>query len=303
MKKKITYQSIVCKSALNHIDSKFLPYHWDLNIYRGCAHQCVYCFAQYSHRYLENSDFFHHLYVKTNIVEQLEKKLKSKSWKQEIINLGGVTDSYQPIEEEYQFMRSILKLLIKYQTPAVISTKSSLILRDLDLLKELSKVAGVQIAFTITSLDESLAKIIEPGASPVKKRIQAIAALKREGLTVGVHLMPIIPYLTSSEKNLRGIFELAKRLKLDYIIASPLNLRGKTRNFFYQFLEERFVDRASLLKELFENRGKEKDYKRKLFKLLRDLYREYQVSSNYRKFLPKEKKEIKQISFENLSHE
>ena len=115
MSKEFLYQSICCKSALNKINS-FLPYHYDLNIYRGCEHHCVYCFAKYSHRYLEDDNFFDHIYIKENIVEELAKKLSSKSWKRDVINLGGVTDSYQPIEKEKQLMPKILKLLTKSRT-------------------------------------------------------------------------------------------------------------------------------------------------------------------------------------------
>lgn len=119
---------------MNHIKTTRLPYHWDLNIYRGCEHNCEYCFAMYTHQYIEDTDFFHHIYVKKNIVEQLEKKLSSPSWKKEIINLGGVTDNYQPAEKSFQLMPEILKLMIRYKNPIIISTKSTLILRDLELI-------------------------------------------------------------------------------------------------------------------------------------------------------------------------
>ena len=110
-------KEMTCESALNKLKRK-VPFGWDLNIYRGCSHACNYCYAIYSHQYLNSDGFYDDIFVKTNIVEQLEKELSSPSWKREVINIGGVTDSYQRAEETYQFMPRILKLLIKYKTPA-----------------------------------------------------------------------------------------------------------------------------------------------------------------------------------------
>ena len=128
------YKEIVCKVALNKLKRK-IPFAWDLNIYRGCEHRCQYCYAIYSHDYLGSEQYFDTIYVKTNIVEQLEKQLGSPDWKQEVVNIGGVTDSYQPAEEKYKLMPHILRLMIKYSTPCIISTKSDLILRTSILLK------------------------------------------------------------------------------------------------------------------------------------------------------------------------
>lgn len=142
------YQKINVKQALNKTSGKY-PYRWDLNIYRGCYHRCHYCYALYSHRYLSDESFFETIFIKENIVEVLEKQLQAKSWKKEAINIGSVCDSYQPIEAETKLMRDVLKLMIKYKNPIVISTKSTLILRDLDLIEELANITHVSIAVTI----------------------------------------------------------------------------------------------------------------------------------------------------------
>ena len=291
MKKQQSYQKILCKSALNPIHSAFLPYHWDLNVYRGCEHQCTYCFAQYSHRYLEDSDFFHHIYVKENIVEQLEQKLKSPRWRHEVINLGGVTDSYQPAEAEYKIMPEILKLLIRYKTPAIISTKSSLILRDIELLKQLKETAGVQIACTITTLDQNIADKIEPNASAVKERIRTILELKKAGLTVGWHLMPLIPYITATTNNLTAIFKLANKCQIDYMIPGVLNLRGQTRTHFFQFIKKEYPDKLEALKQLYQEKTLYREYKKQLAMLITKLASEYHISRNYHKYVPEIKEE------------
>jgi len=139
-------EQITCKTALNKL-KRSIPYGWDLNIYRGCAHACTYCYAIYTHEYLNESNFSK-VFAKTNIAEQLDSELSKPTWKREIINIGGVTDSYQPAEAELKIMPEVLKVLIKHKTPAIISTKSDLILRDYALIDELSKITYVNIAST-----------------------------------------------------------------------------------------------------------------------------------------------------------
>jgi len=113
---------MMVKSALHNVKGNF-PFRWDLNVYRGCAHGCVYCYALYSHDYLQiGGDFSSQIFVKENLVEVLEKELRKKTWKPEMVNLGGVTDSYQPLERSVEMMRDILKLFIKYRNPLSIST-------------------------------------------------------------------------------------------------------------------------------------------------------------------------------------
>lgn len=164
MKKERTFKEVRVKSPLNKLKRK-IPYGWDLNIYRGCQHGCRYCYALYSHDYLGSGDFYRDIHIKINIVEELEKKLKDPAWKREVINIGGVTDSYQPAEEKYQLMPQIIKLLIKYKSPAIISTKSKLVLRDFDLIDQLSRLTYINIAATITTVEEDVRKKIEPGSS------------------------------------------------------------------------------------------------------------------------------------------
>jgi DNA repair photolyase len=143
---------IACETALKKLKRRY-PYSWDLNIYRGCAHGCRYCYAIYSHDYFKDSNYFENIYVKTNIVDLLESELKSENWKREVINIGGLTDSYQPCEEDLKIMPKILKLLIKYKTPAIISTKSDLILRDYRLIDKLSRLTYVIVKLQRISLD------------------------------------------------------------------------------------------------------------------------------------------------------
>lgn len=303
MKEEFFHQEIECKSAMNHIKTSRLPYSWDLNIYRGCEHHCQYCFAMYTHSYMSNQDFFNYLYIKKNIVLQLEKKLASKSWKREIINLGGVTDNYQLVEEKYQIMPQILKLMIKYKNPIIISTKSTLILRDLELIKELSRVATVNIAFTITTLDEKIAKMIEPGASLPLEKLQALKRIKLEtDAIVGIHCMPMIPYLTATKSNLESLFYAASTVKVDYCIPALLGLRGVTRKNFLTFFKKNYPALYPKLYHLYQNPKDKKEYTRLFYKLLYSFKEKYQISLDYNSLLKEKSDKFteEQLSFSFL---
>ncbi|WNX89268.1 radical SAM protein [Emergencia timonensis] len=227
------FREITCKQALNKLHSRRLPYSWDLNIYRGCAHKCEYCFALYTQDYMPDNDFFDTIYIKTNVVEQLEKQLASPSWKREIVNIGGVTDSYQPIEKERKMMPDILKLLIKYRTPCIISTKSDLILRDFDLIAELASITYVNVAATITCMDENVRQKIEPGGVPSLRRFQMLKEFAKTDASRGLHMMPIIPYLTDSDENLNALYSHGEDAKVSYALPGLLGLRGRTRRSFF----------------------------------------------------------------------
>jgi len=269
------YKSITCKSALNRLNSNYLPFRWDLNIYRGCEHRCSYCYALYSHEYLQGGDFFRDIFIKENIVEALEKKLRSPCWKRETVNLGGVTDSYQPVEKTRKIMPDILRLLIRYRTPASISTKSELILRDLDLFKELARVAGADIAFSITTMDENIYRKTEPGSSPPEKRFAALGEIAKSDIRCGVLCMPILPFLTDNSTNLEEIFRLTQESGGNYIYAGLLNLRGPTRGHFLHFIKENFPELYKRYCAHYENRAARSSYRKKIYALLSDLRQSY----------------------------
>ncbi|MBW6457716.1 MAG: radical SAM protein [FCB group bacterium] len=269
------YKSMICKTALNPLNSSYLPYRWDLNVYRGCAHRCRYCYALYSHEYLGAGDFFVEIFIKENIVELLEKKLRSPYWKRETINLGGVTDSYQPVESEKKLMPEILKLLIKYRTPANISTKSTLILRDLPLYRELDRVAGADIAFSITCRDENIRKKIEPSSPPSAARFAALKEISRAGIRCGVLFMPILPFISDGEDNLRAIYSGAQESGAEYVITGLLNLRGPTRGHFLNFIKNTFPDLYPHYQEHYSSRHERAPYRAAFYEMLSEIKKAY----------------------------
>ena len=281
---KNIYNELQVKSALNKLKRKN-PYGWDLNIYRGCAHGCKYCYAMYSHDYLgsKGEAFAQDIYVKTNIVEELEKELASPTWKREVINIGGVTDSYQPAEAQYQLMPQILKLLIKYKTPAIISSKSSLVLRDFDLIDELSRLTYINIAATITTVNEEIREKIEPGSVTTQERFKVLKEFRKTNASIGLHVMPIIPLLTDEESNFEQMFSQAKECGVDYVLPGTLYLRGSTRPIFLEFIKQEFPLIYDDLIALYKKGGADKEYKNKLYVMVNRLRDKYSLPSSYMK--------------------
>ena len=283
-------QKIQTKSALHRVKGRF-PYHWDLNIYRGCTHGCQYCFAKYSHNYLNSESFFSNLFVKENIAEILDKELSRRSWKKELVNIGGVTDSYQPIEAEIKLMPEILKIFIKHRSPVTISTKSDLILRDFDLIRELASVTDVNIAASITTPNENIRKLIEPGASTTLNRFRMLKTFKELNVTTGLHLMPIIPYLTDKPDDLETLFKMAASCEVDYVITGKLYLRGKTRPHFLSFMRDAYEEAFYKLSKLYNQKNwddteqlqMKKKYNQKLNTLLKHFRIKHHLTGVYKK--------------------
>jgi DNA repair photolyase len=275
-------KEITVKSALNKLRRKH-PYGWDLNIYRGCGHRCNYCYAQYSHRYLDSSNFFDDVFVKINIADVLAKELQSEHWKGDIINVGGVTDSYQPAEKTYQLMPDILKIMIRHKNPLIISTKSDLILRDWDFIDRLSKLNYVNVAVTVTTLDLDKKEKLEPGSSPSLNRFEVLRQFRKTNASIGLHVMPILPFLTDSEDNLEKIFALAAECQVDYVLTGTLYLRGPTREHFFRFLEAEFPSLREQYKLLYRKGGADKMYKTELYRKVNRLRKKYGLSGSYSK--------------------
>ena len=293
------YKEIQCSVACNKLNSKMLPFSWDLNIYRGCQHGCKYCYAVYSHAYLGSARYFEDIYVKTNVVERLEKQLSSPSWKHEVVNIGGVTDSYQPAEAVYKLMPDVLRLLIKYKTPCIISTKSQLILRDYDLIDELSRITYVNIAATITCMDESIRRKIEPNGAPSLKRFDILKEFSKTNASTALHFMPIIPYLTDKYDNINELYANAKDVNVSYVIPDVLNLRGRTRSVFFNFIKKDFLKLYVPLQELYKSGHVSKEYKDTLYEMENKLRAKYGLCGNYLAIMKEKLRqtEPKQISF------
>ncbi|MEP2782745.1 MAG: PA0069 family radical SAM protein [Pseudoruegeria sp.] len=190
------------RKVLTYNKSPDLPFDRSINPYRGCEHGCIYCFARPTHAYLGLSpglDFESKLIARPDAPAVLEKELRAKSYKPDTIALGTNTDPYQPIEKSHQIMRGLLEVLRAFQHPVGIVTKGSLIERDIDILSEMATSGLVRVGISITTMDATLSRKMEPRAPAPKRRLQMIERLSKAGIDVRVMVAPVIPGLTDHE--------------------------------------------------------------------------------------------------------
>ncbi|HEU5431725.1 MAG TPA: radical SAM protein [Thermomicrobiales bacterium] len=233
------YRETTCKSALNRVSG--MPFAWSLNPYRGCAHSCHYCYARATHVYLglnADDDFERHIIVKVNIAEVLRRELAARSWRREQIAVGTATDPYQPCEGRFALMRDVLQALIDHRTPASIVTKSTLVLRDQELLVALQAVAGVRVNLTVTTLEPTLWRSIEPGTPPPTKRLEILGRLVAAGVPCGVFMAPILPGLTDTEASIDAVARAAREHGATSFWASPLRLAPLVKEHYLGWVAE-----------------------------------------------------------------
>ncbi len=257
------------------------PSHWDLNPYRGCTIGCKYCFAQYSHRYLGLDDFFKDILVKTNVAECLSRELNHKKWKHEQIKIGGTTDLYQHLEKRYELLPKIYEVIRKHKNPVFIQTKSTLILRDFEIIKELSKITSVDIATSITTFDESIRKVIEPGASPALERMEMLTQFKGMVRSTLVGFMPIIPLLTDTDENIETTFRLAKEYGIDNVVTSFLFLRGEVKPKFLAIIKLHFPGIYPEFVKLYSGSTVDRTYSLKINLKIKELREKYKIFGAY----------------------
>ncbi|HAW49344.1 TPA: radical SAM protein [bacterium] len=218
---------------------------WDryvINPYRGCQFACSYCDAV-TEKYLihENyKDFSRRIYVKKNAPLVLEKEIKK--YKPDVIAISGVTDPYQPAEEEYGLTRKILEVLAGHRFSVHIITKSDLVLRDIDLLKEISKHAWCTVSFTIITFNKKLLPYLEPFALPPEKRLKAVEELNKAGIQAGVNLIPIVPYLSDTSCNIEEMIKKASENAKYILIGTSMTLRSNQRIRFLKLLKKNFPE-------------------------------------------------------------
>lgn len=287
---------ITCASAIHKLNSNRLPYSYDVNIYRGCTHDCKYCFAKDHHRYVDG-DFARDIYVKTNIASILHKELSNPKWHRGVVNFGGVCDSYQPLEKKYEIMKNILDVLILHQTPCIISTKSDLILRDFDKLKKLADMTYVNIASSIITLDEEMAKILEPGASSIQQRLSVLKAFSNTNASTGMHIMPIIPFVNDNPRDLEKLFQMAKDVKVNYVIVSTMGYRKAIRKDMDQLIKDHYPNAYPKYYRFYHDSSFKEEYKKRFYAWIHLILKKYDLNTNYMSHMKEKlKKDYEQIS-------
>ena len=210
---------------------------YNMNLYRGCQHQCIYCDSRSKVYGIED---FAKIQIKANALHLLEKALKRRSKTKGTIGTGAMNDPYMPIEKEKQLTRGALELIAKYRYPIHVMTKSDLVIRDSDLLRQISDVYAV-VSFTVTTASDMLSRIIEPGASVSSKRLKALSNLAKKGMYCGVVLTPVLPYITDTKKNIVNIVHMAKDAGASYILGwMSMTQREGQREYYYNKLDKHF---------------------------------------------------------------
>jgi DNA repair photolyase len=234
------------KSIIATNDSPDIGFEQSINPYRGCEHGCIYCFARPTHCYLGHSaglDFETKLYAKVNAAELLERELGRRGYVPKFIALGAVTDPYQPIEREHRITRAILEVLDRTSHPVGIVTKSALVVRDADILARMATRGLAKVAISVTTLDRSVARKMEPRAATPPRRLEAIRALSVVGVPVAVMVAPIVPAINDSEieRILAAACE-AGATEAGYVL---LRLPLELKELFREWLSTEFPDRGA----------------------------------------------------------
>ena len=243
----MTIREIEAKSILRKykkIDSWFIS-RYGMNLYRGCTHNCIYCDGR-AEGYYVDGEFGEDVTVKVNAVEilrrELDPKRKRTPFKRSFIMIGGgVGDSYQPIEEKYQLSRKVLELMDEYNFPVHILTKSTLIKRDIDILKKINKKDRAIVSFSFSSVNDEISAIFEPSVPSPSERLKTLAFFKNEGIACGMFLLPVIPFITDTPELMEETIRKASEINLDFIIFGGMTLKeGKQKDYFFKTLRNKY---------------------------------------------------------------
>ncbi|MBU4444642.1 radical SAM protein [bacterium] len=256
----VTIREINAKSILRkhkRIDSWFLS-RYGMNLYRGCTHNCVYCDGR-AEGYYVDGDFGTEVAGKVNAIEILRRELdparRRKPLKKGFMMIGGgVGDSYQPIEKQYRISRKALELIAEYQFPVHILTKSTLVKRDIDVLKAINEKNRAIVSFSFSSVDDDISALFEPGVPPPSERLETIKFFKQEGIACGMYLVPVIPFITDKPRLMEDAVRRARDTGVDFINFSGMTLKdGRQKDYFMQTITEHYPDLTSSYRKIYKS--------------------------------------------------
>ena len=270
------YQEIRCRSALN--PCKGMPFNWTLNPYRGCTHGCHYCYARRYHTQFElgaDDEFASVIFVKTNVVQVLRRELRRAGWTNDLVALGTATDCYQPIEGFYKLTRGVLEAFCDFSTPTGVVTKGPMVVRDKDVLLDLSAKTDVTVCISVPCVDEDVWRQLEPGTAPPLQRLRAVRELVNAGVRAGVLMNPIVPGISSRpalmEQTMKAIADHGAR----FVGCNVMHLEGGTRDHFTRWLEGAHPELVDGYRRLYSRKYAPSSYRKHVhavFNALRDKY-------------------------------
>jgi DNA repair photolyase len=279
---KVEYFTLPVRSLLNRCVSKReMPFTWTINPYRGCEFACKYCYARYTHEFMEMRDgveFEQKIYVKQHAAELLRQDLRHVKTGEEIA-IGTATDPYQPAERKYEVTRAILDEFARHEGLELgIVTKSNLVLRDVELLQEIARNNDISVHVTITTLNADLARILEPRAPRPDLRLDAVRRLSQAGISAGVSCSPVIPEITDSPRDLEALVRATAEAGGKHIFANPLFLKPCSAAVFMPFLQEEFPHLAENYRKRYQDRAfLPKSYQQRISKLMTTLRQKYGI--------------------------
>ena len=253
------FLEVNAKRVINAVPaSSRMPFRYTINAYRGCSHACVYCFARPTHEYLglnTGEDFDRRIVVKVNAVERVQAEVRSRRWSGDDIAMGTNTDPYQKAEGKYHLTRGIIGVLSEAANPFSILTKSTLVLRDLDVLAQAAQRTAVRLNFSIGTLDRDVWRMTEPGTPPPDKRVAAVRRLNEAGIECGVLVAPVLPGLSDSDAQLQDVVSACVEAGAVSISAISLHLRPGVREHFQPWLSATRPDLDELYARRFGGRS------------------------------------------------
>jgi DNA repair photolyase len=271
------YLEITCKSAINRVQG--MPYlKWSLNPYGGCVHKCRFCFAV-RYRVVADQgtqqDFGTRLFIKTNIVDVLARELQRPALQGEHITVGTATDPYQPVEGRYKLTRGALALLRDHANPVSLLTKSPMIVRDVDLLADLARVASAEVFFSITTVDLDLWRTVEPGTANPFQRLRAMRMLREAGVPAGVLMAPVLPGLTDSVACIEAVAAAAREYQAAYFSANALRLAPHVKEFYLGFIGDQHPDLLARYERAYPGAYAPPEYRAKLTQRIERIRAQY----------------------------
>src|SRR2546421_1567142 len=251
----IRFYEVRAKSAINRVpDRSRMPFRWTINPYRGCTHACQFCFARPTHTYLDfnaREDFERQIVVKVNAPELVRAELARPAWKGAHVALGTNTDPYQWVEGRYKLMAGIWEAMRDFANPCSVLTKSPLLLRDVDLMRQIAEVTDITANLSVPTIDEKAWRASEPHTPNPRARLEAVAELNRAGIPTGVLVAPLMPGINDAPKQVEPLLQAAQEAGATSISGIALHLRGEVRQVFMDWLAAKRPDLLPRYRELY----------------------------------------------------
>ena len=288
---EVEYFTLQARSLLNRCTGVRMPFTWTINPYRGCEFACKYCYARYTHEFMEmrdGADFEQKIYVKQHAAELLRQELRRVKPGEEIA-IGTATDPYQPAERRFEVTRAILEELGRHQGLEIgLITKGNLILRDVELLKEVGRNNRLFVNLTITTMNVELARILEPRAPRPGLRMEVVRKLNDAGIATGVSCSPVIPGITDAPRDLEAVVRATAEAGGKHIFANPLFLKPCSAAVFLPFLEKEFPQLADGYRQRYRDRAfLPQTYAKRISQLMARLRQKYGIVRGGERYGPR----------------